>query len=148
MQSVNAQRIWGAETNGARISLAAAKPDVAVGEAVELSITFGNHGPDLLRYPRASLWFEYDHSVVGPDGRSVPLTAYGSRLKDNSAEQGGTLLDVRPAQEVSSSLEISKLYDFTQSGRYTIDVSKLVSGPSAQGYFRVTSNRITVTVRR
>ncbi|MBK8271343.1 MAG: hypothetical protein IPK83_24685 [Planctomycetes bacterium] len=140
------KRAWGNSVDDCRISLGGPKAKIAVGSPVRLDLIFQNDGDTGIGYPRVSIWFEYDFEVSLVGARGVPLTRTGQEKRDAMEEQGGVLLECPPHDRISSSVEISQLYDFKTPGEYEIVASKKVPGRGGSGIITVVSNQITVEV--
>ena len=56
------------------------------------------------------------------------------------------LQDPLPGQDAASRVEISRLYNLSLLGRYTVEASKAVPSPSGQGLTKVVSNRLEFEV--
>ena len=146
MQDVKVKRFWGDSVNGCRISISLPEVQIQTGQPVELSIVLANIGSAVIHSPRTSNWFDFEVSILAPDGKAVPMTEFGAKLHGNLQEQGGTLLDLKPGDELTSSVEVSRLYGVAQPGVYSITVSKMLMNPAGE-YFRVVSNRVSIAVK-
>lgn len=140
------ERVWGQATDGCRLSMSAEGPAVQAGSPVLLSLVFWNDGQTTVRFPRASIWLEYDYTVTFEDGEPVALTSFGQEKQRSMREQGGTLLEFQPGSQTPATVQITRLYDLSRPGRYTIGAAKTVPNRAGNGFMKVVSNTIAVEV--
>ena len=146
MTDTTSEHGLGVLTDGCRLTLAARLPVVRVGSPVVLSVVLANEGSTPIQFPRVSMWFEYDYVVSSGAGEPVALTPLGQEKQRSMQEQGGTLLEIQPGARMSSSVELSALYEFSRPGTYTITASKTLPNPAGDGFVKMASNSVTVRV--
>ena len=138
-------RAWGEPVAGCRVSVARGTSDV--GSCVVLDIGFRNDGTATVKFPRMSLWFDYDYSVVDEAGHPVPLTAFGEQQRENTAG-ASSVAEVAPGKEYRCSVEISRLYELNRPGSYIIQASKAFRDPATSQFVTASSNKLTVQIAR
>jgi hypothetical protein len=97
---------------------------------------------------------EYSFDVRDNQGRKVPLTRYG-RAVNGTPDKGdegqscgdcsGFGQDLDPHEKVTDEIVISKIYDLTKPGRYTIQVGR-PHRVSRESETIIKSNTITLTI--
>lgn len=148
MQESTLKRVWGGAVEGCRISIAADKAEIQPGQPVHLFVFLRNDGTVTIHSPRVSDWFDYEYAILGPVGMPPPMTEFGAKLWKSRQEQvSGTLLDLKPGEELPSTVELTKLFEFKEIGFYSITISKMLMHPRGD-FFRVGSNQITVRVKQ
>lgn len=132
--------------HAARLTLSAGSAVVRQGRPVVLTLVLVNDGAAPVLFPRASMWFEYDYAVSNRSGEAVALTPLGQEKQRAMQEQGGTLLEIQPGAKMTSTVEISSLYNLSRPGIYVITASKTLSSPAGDEFVRIASNSVTVAV--
>lgn len=86
----------------------------------------------------------YDVKVSDARGAAPPLTEWGRAVikGENTVVSSGGYLTLQPGQTQKNSLLVNSLYDLSQTGKYTIQVSKLDQETNKT----VTSNALTFNV--
>jgi hypothetical protein len=142
MNSMN--RIWGAPVEGCRLSISVPEPRVGAGQPVNLTLVFRNDGATAVIFARISDWFDYDYAITYGAAPAL-LTPFGHETQQ-ALRMGGAaaVLEVAPGREVSRTVEISRIFDLSQPGFYTIEAAKSVSTVDGRRVFRVISNRISI----
>jgi hypothetical protein len=113
---------WGKPVGGAALSISTAKTTYSAGERIVLDIELKNVSHrDVWTWSR-SVWNAYSVSVLLPDGKESPQTLFarkhvgvwlGSRFHNT----------IHPGQSVFLRLHVSRLYDFSLEGTYTLSVT-------------------------
>jgi hypothetical protein len=150
MQGVNSmkndEQAWGEPVMGCRLGISVGSPRIPAGSPINLVLIFRNDGPHQIRFGRMSMWFDYEYSIVDGKGRPVPLTRFGNRQKAAATMGAAAIAELAPGKELTSKVEISRLYDFSLPGPYVIQAWKEVPDPSGKGFIKVTSNKLEVEV--
>lgn len=136
------------------ITISTDKPQVKQGDIVLINITMKNtsdHDVDCTGNPSNALDRNFVYDVVDEDGRPVPII--------EKKYHGGSsiwLCTIKPGETSHSAGGlISRLFDFSRPGKYTIQVSRPIWGddqrPGTDGMVQnntpvVKSNTITITV--
>jgi hypothetical protein len=138
---------WGESISGCRVSVARAASDVE--STVVLDIVFRNDGSSMVNFPRMSLWFDYDFTVVSESGSSVPMTPFGEQEHRNKTMGGASAVaEVAPGKAYRCSVEISRLYELNRPGSYIIQASKAFRDAATSQFVTASSNKLTVQIAR
>jgi hypothetical protein len=137
------ERVWGRAVENCRLSASLPTPKFDAGQPVELALVFKNEGPTLIKFPRSSLWFDYQYVVRDESDAEVPLTEFGKQ-QWRSAQMGGAVavFEIAPGKEYLREFELSRLYELSRPGKYKVEASKELPHPSGQGFFKVVSNTV------
>jgi len=123
------------------------------GEEVKLKILLTNlteHQIGLESLPGVE--FEYSFDVLDSQSRKAPLTRYGRALngtpdtgdeRHDCGDCSGFSQELEPHEKITDEIAVSKIYDLTRAGKYTIQVSR-PQGDSSHTI--VKSNTITVII--
>jgi hypothetical protein len=126
------------------ITIAAAPGAVRSGAELRLQITMTNTSSEDITVPLVSrpdqADFHYELEVMNEKGQQAPQTAYGRMLKRDLAGSFGFSV-AKPGETVKEELVVTKLYDITVPGKYTLQIT---------GHWKdlglVKSNSITIIV--
>jgi hypothetical protein len=140
------KRMWGQPISGCRVSIARTG-SADEKDSVKLHIVFQNRNSKAVGFPRSSLWFDYDFSVVDATGATVPLTAFGEQERENMMA-AAALAEVGPGQEYDREVEISRLYKLDRVGSYMVQASKTFRDPATSQFVTASSNRLPIEVPR
>jgi hypothetical protein len=134
------------EVHGCAISISTGKDSYASGDRINMKIRFKNNGSKSITIERGG-FAHYSVTVLFDNKGSAPLTLYGQRILGRG-QIGGSLatLDLKPSQETSIELPLSRLFDFSLAGNYEISVVRKVKDPDTNTWFDVTSNKIEISV--
>jgi hypothetical protein len=138
----NQDRAWGQPVEGCRLSISVPASKIEAGRPVELTLVFRNDGPTEMKFPKFSMWFNYEYAILYDENQEVPLTPFGEHQKESSVMSAMAASDVAPGEELTSTVEISRLYDLSRPGKYTVEASKDLPSRSGQGFIKVVSNRL------
>ena len=137
------KRSWGEQVGGCRVSIDwLTSPAGSASAGVFLDIVFRNEGSVVVGFPRSSMWFDYDFSVLTDTGAEAPLTDFGKQQRENLGNAAAALMQVEPGKEYRSTIELSRLYDLTHAGAFTVQASKTFRDPHSQQFVTVHSNRL------
>jgi hypothetical protein len=140
------ERTWGTAVEGQALSAMTEKAAYAPGERIILNVSFKNVGREDVKIVQTNPLALYHVSVLLPDGKPAPLTLFGKGTANCPifARSVGTL---RPGQETSATLPLSRLFDFTLSGKYTVSVQRGVWKDGAfSSTLKATSNKLEITI--
>jgi hypothetical protein len=116
---------WGAAVDGQALSVATTKTTYTPGEPIVLSARFKNIGPNDVKVVQAYAPKIYHLEVLYPDGKSAPLTLFGKGTSE-SPFAGRSVATLKPGEETRAELELSRLFDFTVAGTYTVSAERSV----------------------
>jgi hypothetical protein len=98
-------------------------------------------------------WLEHDFqiNVVDADGKEPPRTKFGQHSFLPETLLRSTWLYLDPGQELQATIEITKVYQLTHAGVYSIRASRIVAPESkedaAAGVETGFSNTVTFAIR-
>jgi hypothetical protein len=67
---------------------------------------------------------DFTLSIIGPDGKTAPATALGTKLRSVLPNGSRVLITLPPQEAFSRTWTLSDLVDFSKSGRYRVRVSR------------------------
>ncbi len=163
------KKTWGKAVEAQALSIGSLRAAYAPGEPILLKVCFKNVGEKDVKVVYADPLGLYQVSVLLPDGKPAPLTLFGIQResgprvsvlprdgkpapltlfgiqreagpRESSEFALGTL---KPGEETCDELELSRLFDFTLAGKYTVSVQRAVSVSST---LKATSNKLELTV--
>jgi hypothetical protein len=139
---------WGPEKNGVRCAAAlASKEKIFAGEPVHVLFLTKNVGAKPFAGTVESYTlFVFKISVLGPDGKPAPLTAYGQQQMDISGEGSKATNKLAPGEEKTSGLLLSRFFDMTRQGEYKVSFSRVWVKGGDGTEFSVPSNVLTIKV--
>ena len=138
---------WGDPVYGQAISISTGKPAYPPSERIVLNICLRNTGTVPVRFPTDDPLLEYRIKVLLPDGKKAPTTLRGTQRFSIGTGGGGSSV-LRPGRSREMRIDLTRLFDFSLAGRYTISVERTLLGPvSVEAPPRVAkSNQIKVVV--
>ena len=137
---------WGQPLQGCRLSISMSSLRMESGSPIQLTLVFRNDGPFVIKVPRFSLWFDYEFKIRYNELHQISLTPFGQQQKDNSMMSATNVFELAPGQEMTSAVEISRLYDLRLPGKYVMEASRELPNPSGQGFIKVVSNSLEFEV--
>ena len=142
------KRKWGTAVGGQAISIATEKAAYAPEEAIVLNAVFKNVGQDDVYVTEALLLDMYRLTVLLPSGKEAPFTLYGKRAYENWRDGFRRRIILKPGQQKRVEFALSRLFDFSLAGEYTVFVQRdvLKQGGKEFSMSKATSNRIKVIV--
>jgi hypothetical protein len=143
------KREWGKAVEGQTLSIAADKAAYTAGDRIVVTTTWKNVGRKDVEIWGIGPLATYEVKVLLPSGKEAPLTLYGQKhaaaRKARADVIGGGFL--KPGEEDSSSLELSRFFDFSLSGKYKVSEQRFVRrDPTSKETLYAVSNEITITV--
>jgi hypothetical protein len=139
------ERAWGTAVEGQAVSIATPKAAYAPQGPVALRVCFRNVGRQDVKAARGNPLGTDLVTVLLPDGKPAPLTLFGKRaIKPDSSKAVETL---KPGEETCDEVGISRLFDLTLAGNYTVSVSRPVwKDGTVSSTLKATSNKLQITV--
>jgi len=136
------------------LTLAAPTEPLKAGAEVRLHVTVTNTSERNIAFIRSpglipEEAFRYDMDVRNEQGKSAPPSVYVRQLKNSTTvteEISRYARWLKPGEFFVDDLEITKFYDLSQPGKYTISVTRPIPPRQNLGEGKVKSNSITVTV--
>jgi len=143
------KRQWGKAVEGQAISIATDKTVYAPGDRIVLTTTLKNVGRKDVEFWERGPLATYEVKVLLPSEKEAPLTLYGQQAA-RAAKGGGSVFGGPPlksGEENSSSLVVSRFFDFSLSGKYKISERRFVGrDPASKEPYYAVSNEITIIV--
>ncbi len=115
-----------------------------VGAPIPLTVRLMNMGQKEVQLRQSTVYTMYDITVRDEDGTEMPKTRFGQKQAWGAAFPKG-FIRLTPGQEHSVSLPISRLFDMTLAGKYTIAVSKAIATRDSDKV-RVSAPSLTASV--
>ncbi len=140
-----AKRAWGTPVANQAISIVTDKAVYKPEEPIVLEATFKNVGSEEVYAVDAFAFdpFMYELKVLLPDGTKTPLTLYGKRFCERGTEGSCCTYMLQPGEQRRTQFALSRLFDFSRSGKYAISVKKTVFTKSMP---KVESNTVEITI--
>ncbi len=139
------------------LSLTAVPSSVTAGDRITLKILITNGTDHMIELGHLNATdgqeIEYRFEVRDSQGAEVPFTRHGRALNgkpdkgDENLDCGdcsGFGQDLLPGEKTTAEIVISKIYELSKPGKYTIQASRVV-GDNANRIIK--SNPVTVTVK-
>jgi hypothetical protein len=92
--------------------------------------------------PQAEFYYAFD--VRDDQGRELPETEYGRRMKSGFMRGSRISYTVAPGESVADEAVMTKLYNFSQPGKYTVQISRSIAQIQGSGKGVVRSNTIAI----
>ena len=133
-----------------------AKETYAPSEAIFLDVALKNLGADgNVNDTGTNSPYQYDFSVMLPNGKAAPKTLYGVQALDPLQAFYSRMLHApfKSGAVIADELQISRYFDMTLPGTYSIEIGRSVykrhAGPrwKSVGMTTVFANPINITVR-
>jgi hypothetical protein len=86
----------------------------------------------------------YELTVLLPNGEKAPLTLYGKRYCERRGEGSAMSSMFQPGEEKGTQFALSRLFDFSRSGKYTVSIKRTLFSKIMQ---KVESNELEITVK-
>ena len=118
---------------------------VKAGSEVKINITLRNSSNRAIHMNTGSSEIEYVIEVRDSQGTSAPKTDFGRKANERPHFSSDQIFTLQPGECLPKiSLDVTKLYDLSRPGKYTIQVNRLV--PKELGSGQIRSNPITITI--
>ncbi len=137
-------RTWGKPVEAQAVSIGSPKAAYAPGEPIRLKACFKNVGQKDVKVVYTDPLALYQLSVQLPDGKPAPLTLFGIQGETGPRISSESRFGTLKAGEVTcDEIELTRLFDFTLPGKYTVSAQRVVSVNSR---LKATSNNLEITV--
>jgi hypothetical protein len=142
------REVWGEPAEGQAISISTPQAPYAAGDVISLVIHFKNVGDKEIMTSLTVVLEMYDVTVLLPDGKNAPLTLYGKCHSSSNVRSGSAHgLPLKPGQIHSSQVVLSRIFDMTLPGKYTIFVERCVWKPGTKRpYPKAVSNKLEIAI--
>jgi hypothetical protein len=137
-------REWGGVVSGQMISIKANKIEYAAEERIILNVLYKNVGTKTGYILESGIFVMYDIKILMPNGREAQKTAYGKAFEP-IVIAGMTVTATKPGEEKSRDIRISRYYDFSMLGTYTITIKQILYEDNKKMLY-VTSNKLNITI--
>jgi len=138
---------WGTPTEGLAISISVPKPVYSPGAPIAMGIALRNVSTTPVPIVVRSVWYDYSLSVRDKDRAELTPTPYATQRIEAAAEGRRATRDLGPGQVLVEECELSKAFDMTRPGSYTVVATReTYKLGTLDQYATVTSNELTVTV--
>jgi hypothetical protein len=126
------------------LSITPLQATVRSGSEVRVEITLRNVSDQQIEVLKSE--GDYSVAVRGRQGKMARDTQLGRRLKDPSTVRvsSSPLYPLKPQESLKDEISVSKLYEMSSPGKYTISVTRPI--PEELGGGIVKSNTTTITV--
>jgi len=118
---------WGAPTAGWRLSASLDKEKFIVGELVLVTLVTRNVSNRTNKIQVRSRWITYDFEVRDEHG-PVRATRFGEQIEGNRGMGSMGEPEFSPGETVTIELPLSRLFDLSLVGKYTVRASRMVYG--------------------
>jgi hypothetical protein len=121
------KRHWGKTFGGGlAMSIATDKSTYAPGERVILDLLLRNVGESDVNVSSLDMFLGFRIIVSLPDGKTVPYSRWGKQRRTSANEREGSRFGApfAPGQQLECKINLSRLFDFTEEGKYRIVVNR------------------------
>jgi hypothetical protein len=144
--------LWGAKQLFS-LSIAAPSEPVKSGVELRLSVTVTNTSDRTIGFIRSpgllpEEGYRYEIEVRDAGGHPAPSSAHMRDLKNKTTAtfESNVARWLKPGESFVDEIDVTKFYDLSQPGKYTISVARPIPPAQNLGEGKVKSNSITVTV--
>ena len=114
--------------------IAAEKERTFVGEPVNVKVVVENHGTTDIVFPKKDrVLAPRILQVKRPNGAPAELTAYGKRIGSKFEAHSAIVLPISPGASLTNAFLLSRVFDMTETGSYTVTAKCWVSTSSGSG---------------
>ena len=136
---------FGSTTAPFTLTLEAEENPVKAGSEVKVDITLQNSYNRAIHVHLSLAEMEYTFEVRDDQNRIPPETEYARKAKGRGYFSNDQILYLQPGESLPKDLLVlTKFYDMSRPGKYTVQVSRAV--PKELGGGTVKSNTLTITV--
>lgn len=135
------------------LTVAAPSEPIKSGAELRLLVTVTNTSDRSIGFIRSpgvppDEGFRYEIEVRNAQGRSAPPSAYLRDLKNKptASFESRQARWLKPGESFVDEIEVTKFYDLSQPGKYTVAVARDIPPGQNLGEGKVKSNPVTVTV--
>jgi hypothetical protein len=115
---------WGPVVGGWRLSISLDRTEFRPVDPIILTIVFENASTSPQEYGAQAKFFDYFLSCRDEQGKEVPLTLYGERMKGNRGHGRYVGGELNHGERLVNELSITRFLDLTLDGTYTLTVSR------------------------
>ena len=138
---------WGTAVKGQAISIATEKVTYAPEEAIVLNVVLKNVGQDDVLVVAMIPLGMYRLTVLLPGGKEAPLMLRGKIVYANRGDGSRSRLMLKPGEQRRVKFALSRLFDFSLAGEYTVFVQRnVLKGGKDLSMSKATSNTLKVMV--
>jgi hypothetical protein len=135
------------------LTVEAPSEPLKVGGELRLRVTVTNTSSHTIVFVRSpgqipEEFFRYSVEVRDSKGQSAPPSAYVKQLNDPRAStfESRRAYSLKPGESFVDDVEVTKFYDLSQPGTYTISVAREFPPRQKLGEGKVKSNSVRLTV--
>lgn len=141
------KREWGEPVEGQAISIATEKASYSPGERIVLNVCFKNVGENDVPGVLTSPLHVYRITVLLPNQKEAPYTLFGKAHLGFPGGGGASTSVLRPQEERCAEIDLSRLFDMSRSGKYTVVATRSVWKDGAFNKSpRASSNKLEITL--
>jgi hypothetical protein len=127
------------------MSISLDRESFALDTPVPVTIVTKNLSDAPLKIPASSKWTTYEYELRQQD-REVPLTRFGQRMEDSRGDGSAAEPELPPGDSIVLELPISRLFDLSIVGSYTLRISRPVFRGGSEELVSLVSNRVSFEV--
>lgn len=143
--AVGAGKSFGSATVPFALALEAEEDTVKAGAEVKVNITLKNSSNRAMHMHLTLAEVDYAFEVRDSQGMIPPETDYAKKSKGRGHFSNDQIFYLQPGESLPKELLVlTKFYDMSRPGKYTVQVSRVV--PRDLGSGTVKSNNLTITV--
>jgi hypothetical protein len=136
---------WGQPVEGGTLSCSLDKNKVRWDQPVHVTVVTKNVGSRALVIHAGEPWATYEFQLWDPQGE-VPRTRFAKRIEGDRREASGITLEVPPGETIVAELPVSRLFDLSERGKYTLEAARTVYGQGVNRLVRLVSNRVSFEI--
>jgi len=136
---------WGNPVEGWQLSISVDKDKFLLGEPIYVTMVTKNISNKDLRIPASSKWTTYWFHLRDEFSK-VPLTRFGRRMEENRGEGSYAEPEIPPDDTIVLEMPVSRLFDLSLSGAYTLEVSRMVFRQGTSEEVPLVSNKISFEI--
>jgi phage FluMu protein gp41 len=141
------KKSFGAASEGFQLSAMMDGIKLKRGEPILLKLTLKNVSQKELFVAESTAEKVYDIDVRDERGELVPLSEKGKRLYREPIMFDGVIsVKVAPGQEQNVTIDLSKIYNVTATGIYSVTARRTVPKLDRSGTAELVSNTVKVTI--
>ena len=127
-QAKDVKRIEKESSQDQMAIVASVAQESLAGANVNLDIKVKNNSKEDVEFFAKGKYWDFDLKLSDSKGQSVPLTRFGKIVYGGSRREGSGLIEtLAPGKEMKDTLNVSRVFDLTMEGEYTLTVSLKVA---------------------
>jgi hypothetical protein len=112
-----------------------------------MTIKLKNVGTNDLWLVRGNTFLFYTVNVLLPDKKPAPQTLYGAwRIEHATGMASVATYYLKPNEETSTEIQLSRLFDFSLTGTYEVSVVRKIKIQKDNQWLDVPSNQIKIII--